>query len=704
MKFSFKIFTSKFARRIFFVFFLCALIPVCGLAVIAYQRVNQQLDEQFQTRLKGSVKTYSLFLYERFLILETEMTLAATHLSKFTGNMSDSIEKRFLKRLQNRFNAMVLFNQDGDSRALFGQVDKIESFTEKESSHLKTGDSLVKIVDNSGGQPDLIMILRLDFKKAGAGFLVGKINPAYILALNREYHLPRNTDLLVRDGSQNIFYSSFQQDFPLAPDLSQNTVGKSSGYFKFDWENKKYLACFRWLFMEPKFLITGFNITFVQSETDAFFQMVEFKKIFPQVILLSLLVTAILSIYFIRKSLEPLKTLKEGTHQIAGNNFNHRVEIASRDEFEELAEAFNQMAIQLSDQFNALETSAHITRSVLSTLETQRILDTVISRMTDCFSCEAVGIGLLNSDQAGRIECYLAASQPENGIRKINRKLLPSDIKRLHNHAEFFIVKQGQHLPDYLSIFDSDGIAAYLVLPIFFDANLAAIITMAYRNPAALNHDRLRGRQMADQVAVALSNSRLMEQLNRLNWGTLKALARAVDAKSSWTAGHSERVTRLALKLADILILDPGERENLHRAALLHDIGKLGVSAAILDKSGRLSKQEYEIIKIHPQTGARILEPIKEYAALIPMILQHHERFDGKGYPHGLSGNAIHPSARILTVADAFDAMISDRPYRDGMPLERAMEILQQESGRQFDPVVVDALINTIYTKTPKAA
>jgi HD-GYP domain-containing protein (c-di-GMP phosphodiesterase class II) len=86
------------------------------------------------------------------------------------------------------------------------------------------------------------------------------------------------------------------------------------------------------------------------------------------------------------------------------------------------------------------------------------------------------------------------------------------------------------------------------------------------------------------------------------------------------------------------------------------------------------------------------------------MILQHHERFDGKGYPHGLSGNAIHPGARILTVADAFDAMISDRPYRDGMPLERAMEILQQESGRQFDPVVVDALINTIYTKTPKAA
>ena len=209
---------------------------------------------------------------------------------------------------------------------------------------------------------------------------------------------------------------------------------------------------------------------------------------------------------------------------------------------------------------------------------------------------------------------------------------------------------------------------------------------------------------MADQVAVALSNSRLLEQLNRLNWGTLKALARAVDAKSSWTAGHSERVTRLALKLADILIFDHAERENLHRAALLHDIGKMGIPAAILDKPGKLSEQEYETIKTHPQTGARILEPIEEYAAIIPMVLQHHERFDGKGYPAGLCGNSIHLGARILAAADVFDSMKSDRPYRDGMPLDRVMGNIQQESGRQFDPVVVEALMNTIYSKASKAA
>ena len=227
-----------------------------------------------------------------------------------------------------------------------------------------------------------------------------------------------------------------------------------------------------------------------------------------------------------------------------------------------------------------------------------------------------------------------------------------------------------------MSILDSDGIGAYLVLPIFLDGNLAAMITLAYRNAAGLNDDPFRGRQMADQVAVALSNSHLVEKLSRLNWGSLKALARVVDAKSPRTAGHSERVTKFALKMADILIPDRRERENLHRAALVHDIGKIGIPVAILDNPGKLSGKEYETIKTHPQIGARILEPIEEYAAIIPIVLQHHERFDGKGYPNGLSGNAIHLGARILAVADAFDVMKSDRPYRDGMPLERVMEII----------------------------
>jgi len=692
------------ARRIFIIFFLCALIPVGGLAVIAYHHVSQQLEEQSRARLKRSVKSYSLFLFERFLILETEMTLAGTHIRGSSQDLSKSLDYSYLKRLQNRFSAMALIEPSGISRSLFGQFGKTKSLTEEERSHLNSGRHLVKILTRSGRHPDILMISPMDSGKPQSGFLAGKVNPVYLLALNEEYHLPAGTHLVLRDESQNIIHSSLPQDLPITRKFPPRAQGKTTGFFEFDWDSESYLAGFRWLFMEPQFLVAGFNITFVQSRTNAFLDIIEFRMIFPQVIILSLLVVMALSIHFIHMSLQPLERLREGTRQIAGSNFNHRVEIDSRDEFEKLGASFNQMADQLKDQFNELETNALITRSVLSSLETPKILETVISGMRECFSCEAVAIGLIDTEQTDRIHCFVADGQAAERIRSLECQLLPSEKTRLDNSSEFLIIRSNQHRPEYLSAVVGDGLGDYLVLPIFLDARLSAIITMAYRDPAALDSDRLRARQMANQVAVALSNSQLMEQLDQLNWGTLRALARAVDAKSPWTAGHSGRVTRLALQLAETLMPDPKERENLHRAGLLHDIGKLGVPVDILDKPGRLSDPEYEIMKSHPQTGARILEPIKEYKIVIPMVLQHHERFDGNGYPEGLSGESISFGARILAVADCFDAMISDRPYRKGLPLERVVEIMKAESGRQFDPIVVEALLDEIDKKAPKAA
>jgi putative nucleotidyltransferase with HDIG domain len=244
-----------------------------------------------------------------------------------------------------------------------------------------------------------------------------------------------------------------------------------------------------------------------------------------------------------------------------------------------------------------------------------------------------------------------------------------------------------------------------LALPVFLKSKLAAIVAFGPFVPEAQGEEELQlARQIADQVAVALSNSELMEELKQLNWGALKALARAVDAKSPWTAGHSERVTRMALQIGKALNLDAKALDNLHRAALLHDIGKLGVPATVLDKHGKLSDEEFRMVKSHSTQGARILEPINAYAEIIPIVLQHHERFDGKGYPDGLSGEEIHLGARILAVADVFDALKSDRPYRDGWPIERVHEVILKEAGRQFDPMVVEAFFTIMAAKDVKAA
>jgi putative nucleotidyltransferase with HDIG domain len=189
-----------------------------------------------------------------------------------------------------------------------------------------------------------------------------------------------------------------------------------------------------------------------------------------------------------------------------------------------------------------------------------------------------------------------------------------------------------------------------------------------------------------------------------MNWGALQALARAVDAKSAWTAGHSERVAELALKIGKSLNLNSNSIENLQRAAFLHDIGKIGVPLAVLDKPSKLSEEEFHLIKRHPGLGAKIIQPINAFKTITPMIAQHHERFDGKGYPVGLAGEEIHQGARILAVADVYDALSSDRPYRKGMVIEATLELIQKEAGGQFDPEMVEALLKVIAEEQQRAA
>ena len=184
-----------------------------------------------------------------------------------------------------------------------------------------------------------------------------------------------------------------------------------------------------------------------------------------------------------------------------------------------------------------------------------------------------------------------------------------------------------------------------------------------------------------------------VEALEQLDLGTLTALARAIDAKSAWTAGHSERVTNLALKLGHTMGLPPKSLAIMHRGGLLHDIGKIGTPATILDKPGRLEPEEMQTMRDHVKIGVRILEPIPCFREALPIVAQHHEWFDGSGYLVGLAGDNISLHARILAVADCYDAMVSDRPYRKGLPRPQVLEILRQRSGTQFDPAVIEVFI-----------
>jgi len=341
----------------------------------------------------------------------------------------------------------------------------------------------------------------------------------------------------------------------------------------------------------------------------------------------------------------------------------------------------------------------------LSSLETRIIVETVIHRMYDWFTCDFAAISLIDSEQNNTAQSYFSYYNQKNELCEQSLEFSTYGLEVLHANPEYLIIHADENPLPYLSPFVKSGIKSFLVLPVFLNKKLSAVITIGRLQVNVYREEDItQARQMTDQVAVALSNASLIKELEQLNWGTLKALARTVDTKSSWTAGHSERVTDMALEIGAELGLTPEKLDNLHRAALLHDIGKIGVPVAVLDKPGKLDDEEYRIIKMHPQIGAKILEPIIAYKEIIPIVLQHHERYDGKGYPAGLSGDAIDMGARILAVADVFDALTSDRPYREGWALERVIDLITQEAGRQFDPDVVEAFLEIMKMQKTKVA
>lgn len=192
---------------------------------------------------------------------------------------------------------------------------------------------------------------------------------------------------------------------------------------------------------------------------------------------------------------------------------------------------------------------------------------------------------------------------------------------------------------------------------------------------------------------LAARLKRQFADLEAFNLGTLSALARTIDAKSPWTGGHSERVTALAVALASEMRLPTDETDALRRGGLVHDIGKLATPQEILDKAGKLTDDEQAIIELHPGQGVRILEPIPAFGPLLPIVAQHHERWDGLGYPRGLVGEQIARTARVLAVADVYDALRSDRPYRRGLAHDSVVEFIVSGAGGQFDPAVVEAFL-----------
>ncbi len=483
----------------------------------------------------------------------------------------------------------------------------------------------------------------------------------------------------------------------MLPKILPRLTDPHSSQFELSVDGERHLASYWTLFTKPRFRAGSWTVILIEPRSQILAPVAGFRTVFPFAVLATLWVVLLLSIRAIKHRMAPLEVLKSAAQEMADERFDCRVDVHSGDEFEDLADTFNNMAERLDQQFSAMATRGEIDRAILSSLDAQTIARTLVTRASDLFECDIAMLAVFNREKPTDARLVTRGHESEHGVSESEVRFSPLDIEQLRNHPEHVrLGAEGNPVPK--ALVDAVGnLEAAIALPVFLGERLAAVMAFAGASCSDFPPSQAAAaRQMADQLGVALSNSALVDELQRLNLETIEAFARAVDAKSPWTAGHSERVTVLSLGIGRELGLDPYELDCLHRGALLHDVGKLGVSARILDKPAKLDEEETTRIRAHPEIGVRILEPISAFREILSMVGQHHERVDGSGYPSGLSGDGIDLKARILSVADVYDAMTSRRPYRDGVSEDRVIKFIVEGAGRQYDFDVVQAFLRII--------
>jgi putative nucleotidyltransferase with HDIG domain len=421
---------------------------------------------------------------------------------------------------------------------------------------------------------------------------------------------------------------------------------------------------------------------------------------YPYVFILALLGAIVIFDLRIRSHLARIEQVQTNVRTVTAEYSVPNAPSPTGDEVDELGTSFEAMADRMYEQLRTLTAIHEIDRAVLSTLDPSKIVETVLTRVRDIAPCDAVTMAI--APATGHSGGWTVRGATFTG-REESVTVEPTDreVEELWSQGDPLLVDTRLRRNSYLSldIMVNAGIQHFLVYPFFRDGAAIGLMALGFRSaPEPSDHDRTRIRRLVDQVTVALSNARLIEEVSDLSWGAVTALARTIDACSPWTAGHSERVTRLALAIGQELGLSKKKLDRLHRGGLLHDIGKIGITRKILNKRSRLTPRELKVMQNHTTLGADILSPIPQYADVVPIVLHHHERLDGTGYPHQLAGKDIPFLARVLAVADVYDALRTERPYRPALSERAVMREIRKMTGGHLDSTVVEAFMAV---KTP---
>ena len=431
--------------------------------------------------------------------------------------------------------------------------------------------------------------------------------------------------------------------------------------------------------------------------------------------LIALAVGGLGSVLFASRITRPVASLVKDVEAMSKGDYEQAVTICTRDEIGYLAQRFGTMKESLKENIQLLKDSNfeltttnqrlqslfEASQAMNSFKNQDRLYDLILE--TALMATEAYGASLIliEPDSTPRIVAHVVNKNINNAQEHEYQKLMEAQpfISKPHsidsNIGSFvFNLEYLENTPFFRTCVASHADLEILSLPLGSSQNIIGYINLIRDKKNNFNTSEIQTLVvLASQTTTSIENNYLFIELERAYFSSIKSLAKTLELKDEYTHGHSERVAEICKKIAAKMDMDKASIKIIYNAALLHDIGKIGVLESILNKNSGLNSDEYQMIKKHPKFGEEILRPIFSLKNERAIVRHHHEREDGKGYPDGLGGDELSLSEKIIIVADAFDAMNSKRSYRDAFDHETIREELKRNRGKQFNDQVVGVLL-----------
>jgi HD-GYP domain-containing protein (c-di-GMP phosphodiesterase class II) len=352
---------------------------------------------------------------------------------------------------------------------------------------------------------------------------------------------------------------------------------------------------------------------------------------------------------------------------------------------------------------NRLDALRSIEKAITTSLDLQLTLDILLSEVTTKMALDAASVLLLNK-QTKILEYAVSKGFSSKALKYTKLKIGESNAGIAAMERRIVTIPNLKGEPDSFiksELFMKEDFVAYVAVPLIVKNEVKGVLELFHRTSLSTEPGWLEFvESVANQAAIAIDNATLFDGLRRSNAEltraydtTIDGWSRFMDLRDKETEGHSQQVAELTLSIANEVGVKGEELVHIRRGALLHDLGKIGIRDSILLKPGKLTEEEWEVMKNHPVIAYEILYPIEYLRPALHIPYYHHERWNGSGYPKGLKGEEIPLAARIFAVVDVWDALNSDRPYRPAWPKEKVRNYIKSQSGTHFDPKIVDVFL-----------